>query len=197
MKVYHETDAENVQLILKNGLIPGFGNVESSKYAGDCKDIYGVPWPIWVSLSPENGWGDITLEIDTSGLTLFPDIAGLTNYDHLIEDEDDENIYFKNNYDEDDYDIFERVEPGIDHSVMNIQTLLTNEIYANCIIDYTGTAVILQKIEPSKIKIYNKQRYIKYIDDMHFKEFNDSLKRNNKPKEININTDEEDQYTEE
>jgi hypothetical protein len=135
---YHTTSRKNLPSILREGLKinkPANYSQASSTYM---KDVYGMV-PVFLSKksTPYDGDDDaVVLAVDVSGLSLAADIPSLAD---------------KGAYIEEDHVWFEEAPDGLDEEIPFDD--LMNGPEAEAAINLTGTAVVLQDIEPSRISV--------------------------------------------
>jgi serine/threonine protein kinase len=135
---YHTTSRKNLPSILREGLKinkPANYSQASSTYM---KDVYGMV-PVFLSKksTPYDGDDDaVVLAVDVSGLSLAADIPSLAD---------------KGAYVEEDHIWFEEAPDGLDEEITFDD--LINGPEAEAAINLTGTAAVLQDVEPSRISV--------------------------------------------
>jgi hypothetical protein len=142
---YHTTKKENVDNILKNGLLinqrPNFSKASLTWV----KDAYDGVIPIYLSKDPGKYIDGIILKIDTSGLKLLPDLPSLIDKGAGLNEEsiwfaEHNTPYFLYNYED---------------SEATFEDYLSDSVLINGSIELTGTAAVTRNIPAENISIYN------------------------------------------
>jgi len=139
--MYHSTNPEYVDNILKNGLLINseYNNTEEGKWA---RDIYGIN-PVFLSLDVGKFPG-VPLEVDISGLPLVSDLPSLINKGaYIIE----EGFYW------DEKNEPTQLKPYLDEGEIDFYELLNNKQIIDIAINITRTAACLSNINPERIRV--------------------------------------------
>lgn len=144
---YHITSIERIDSILENGLLVNREKNFSEMSLTYMMDVYGMI-PVFVSLDYSSyGKSDpksLRLKIDIEGIPLVADIPSLVDIGAYIEED---GIWFKRKN-------RNVIDPINDPDLIHFDELLdpTNR-YCIKAINATGTAAIMQNIEPSRIQV--------------------------------------------
>tara|TARA_R110000824_G_scaffold159_1_gene574 strand:+ start:114 stop:623 length:510 start_codon:yes stop_codon:yes gene_type:complete len=147
---YHSTPPWQAEEVEAKGLKTGSEGIGFS-IAGTWADkIYGTR-PVYLSTKPGFG-GDreyegTILEIDTTGLQLYPDLPTLVDFGAYVEEE--EGMYWEYGTEP------KEMKPFVDgDGMIYFEDLLTpGHPVANAVMKLTGTAVSLKDISSDRIKI--------------------------------------------
>jgi len=146
--MYHNTPKRFVPIIRQEGLKINSQYNKSQASQWFIPEIYKIN-PIFLSLKPEifKEIGDITLKIDTTGLTVVADIPSLTKYGAYY-DETGEGLWFKRQHlapkkirDMEDEDNMIYYWDLLDPNSQVVQTC----------IELTQTAACMENIKPNRI----------------------------------------------
>ena len=147
--MYHVTEEKNIPRILKEGLKMGMGTSYTPEWAND---YYEDQIPIFLSIKPwEEGEGLKAIQINVSGLELYPDIPSLEDYGG-VKTEDESGyieLYFPDKY-------LGRIGPLAEYldeenSIYADDLLEGGSEAGRVAIELTGTAVVLQYIPSERI----------------------------------------------
>ena len=151
--MYHVTKSENLENILQNGLLINqpYAMTEGGAWA---EEAYGVN-PIFLSEKPNEttkqtlllGDFDTILEVNIDGLELIADLPALVDHGAYIGD-NAEFLYWEE--DEEPEEIIDLLD---ENGEIDMETLLDPGSWGmDDIIELTGSAAVLQNIDPSKIR---------------------------------------------
>ena len=147
--MYHVTEEKNIPRILREGL--KVGQERSFTQIDWMEDYYGDEKPLFLSIEPwEEGEGLKAIQINISGLQLFPDIPSLTDHGGYFDEEQDGSkvLWWK------DKDVY-RAGPLADYfeeGSIYVDDLLSGGSEAGRVaIGLTGTAVVFEDIPPNRI----------------------------------------------
>ena len=146
--LYHSTPPWQAEAIEENGLKTSSGGVGFSIAGTWADEIYGTR-PIYLSAEPGKGGGreyeGVVLEVDTTGVQLYPDLPTLVDSGAYVEEE---GMYWEHETEP------KEMTPFVDgDGMLYFEDLLApGHPAANAVIAMTGTAVSLSDIPPDRIK---------------------------------------------
>ena len=151
-KFYHHTNKNNVDSILKEGLLTNRTNGKTTKVEY-VKGLYGGTIPIFLTSNKNlfiNKNDDVTLEVNISGLNKTSDLPTFEDWLYSVE-----GIWEikKNGYCFDEELVPEELWDILKGNCLTYKQLLTDKNTINKMIEITQTVAILENIEPDRIKL--------------------------------------------
>jgi hypothetical protein len=151
-KFYHHTNKDNLDSILKSGLLMNRTNGKTTKVEY-VKSLYGGIMPIFLTSNKNlyiNKNDDVTLEVNIIGLKKTSDLPTFEDWLYSVE-----GIWEikKNGYCFDEELVPEELWDFLKGDCLTYKQLLTDKNTIDKIIDITQTVAILENIEPNRIKL--------------------------------------------